>query len=110
MSIYHLSSSAFTVSDGEIISDFESEHDVILFVHAKWCGYCRRTTPEFKKAAERVGNIKFAMFEDVELKKMSKALPVRGFPTFFRIEAMTGKITPLDGFPRVADQMVEALR
>jgi thiol-disulfide isomerase/thioredoxin len=111
MSVYHLSSSSFTVAGGETVAAFHTEADTILFIHAKWCGYCKQAVPEFKKAAIAVGDsgVKFAMLEDVELKKMEKPLPVRGFPSFFRIDGKTGKITALDGFPRTADAMLKAI-
>jgi len=111
MSVFHLSSSSFTVVDGKTVATFQTEADTILFVHAEWCGYCKQATPEFKKAAITVGDsgVKFAMLEDVELKKMEKPLPVRGFPSFFRIDGSTGEITPLDGFPRTADAMLKAI-
>lgn len=111
MSVYHLSAKSFSVSNGEVLADFytEGKVDTILFVHAKWCGYCKKTSPEFVKASKLTSKVKFAMLEDVELKQMGKPLPVSGFPSFFRIDGKTGKISKLDRFPRVAEEMLNAI-
>lgn len=111
MAVYHLKSDSFTVSGGEAVADWDSEgKHTILLVHAEWCGYCKQTVPEFKNAAELVSSVNFALLEDVELKKMTKPLPVRGFPTFFLVDKDTGKISKLDGFPRKSAEMVEAAK
>ena len=108
MTIYYLDSDSFTVSGDESIADWDSEgKHTILLVHAEWCGYCKKTVPEFKKAAEQTDSVNFAMLDDVELKKMSKPLPVRGFPSFFLIDKDSGKLSKLEGFPRDASGIVD---
>jgi thiol-disulfide isomerase/thioredoxin len=111
MTVYHLDSKSFKVRDGEVVADWdgEGEHTVLL-AHAAWCGYCKKTVPEFIKAAEQYNSVAFALIDDVELKKMSKSLPVSGFPSFFLVNKDDGAISKLDGFPREAAGMIDALK
>ena len=70
-------------------------HIVILMVHAKWCGYCKKLKPiwtnlknDVKKANEK--KVKFLKIEDVEkdeLKELKKkfGFELEFFPTILKI-------------------------
>jgi len=110
MTIYYLDSTSFTNSGDESIADWDSKgKHTVLLVHAEWCGYCKKTVPEFKNAANQTDSVNFALLEDVDLKKMSKPLPVRGFPSFFLIDKDSGKLSKLEGFPRDTNGMLNAV-
>jgi thiol-disulfide isomerase/thioredoxin len=107
--MYHLNSDSCVKTPAGHMCKWLSDKHTILFVHAKWCGYCKRTMPEFVAASKTVTSIHFALLEDVDLKKMSDPLPVSGFPTFFLINKDTGIITVVPNFPRDTEGMIKFL-
>ena len=106
MTVYHLKSTSIVKdSNGNHAGTWVSDKHTILFVHAKWCGYCKRTMPEFMEAAKMSSAVNFALVEDVVLKEMSQPLSVRGFPTFFLIDKDTGMVKEVN-FPRERNEMI----
>lgn len=76
----------------------------ILFVHAEWCGYCKKTMPEFVKVSS-MEKVRFAILSDVELGMMENPLKVNGYPSFFLFDGK-GKMSPIQ-FPREYSEMVK---
>lgn len=104
--LYNLSSKAIQ-HDGTVHGqswDVDGK-STIVFVHADWCGYCKRTMPEFVKASGSIDKVRFALLSDVELKKMENPLQVTGFPSFFLLDE-SGKLSPSQ-FPREYEDMVK---
>ena len=65
----------------------------MLFIHADWCGHCRRFIPTFHEIGSEIGN-DFACLaiESKELSdKLSNALGVKYFPTI-KFFDKTGRI------------------
>lgn len=105
MSIYDLSSGAIVLHDGKYRAAWNSNKPTIVFIHAKWCGYCKRTMPEFIAASGMTSSVAFATLEDVVLKEMKNPIPVSGFPTFFKVGS-DGVLVKID-FPREKSEMIK---
>lgn len=104
MTIVDLSAASIVWDGNNHRCAWKSSKPTILFVHAKWCGYCKQAMPEFVAASNSSSKVYFATMEDVILKDMETPLPVSGFPTFFMVDG-TGKITKIN-FPRDKDGMI----
>jgi len=76
----------------------------ILFVYAEWCGYCKKTMPEFIKASS-MQKVRFAVMSDDEVAKMENPLQVNGYPSFFLIDG-NGVMSSIR-FPREHSEMVK---
>lgn len=104
MTITDLNSKSIVWYDNNHRCAWKSSKSTILFVHAKWCGYCKKAMPEFIAASNLSSKVHFAMMEDTIMKDMETPLPISGFPTFFMIDG-TGKLTKIN-FPRDKDGMI----
>jgi protein disulfide-isomerase A1 len=78
--------------DGVLIltdANFDEEiknHDKILIeFYAPWCGHCKKLTPEYAKAAEKLATldqpIALAKVDATESKELATRFEIKGFPT-----------------------------
>lgn len=70
----------------------------ILYVNAKWCGYCKTTRPEMEKAAATLGSVVpvYDMDADRNQEDVEQLKGVSGYPTILYVDA-TGKTTVYPG-------------
>ena len=71
--------------------------DTVLIFHAPWCGHCKTSMPEFKKAViQGKGNV--VLIDSDEKPELVKKYNIRGFPTIIKEdgEKFTGKRTSDD--------------
>ena len=75
-----------------------SDEDITYIFHAPWCGHCKTSMPEFKKAVtEAKGRIK--LINSDENKDLVKQYGIKGFPTIIKgktKEIYTGKRNATD--------------
>lgn len=62
-----------------IDSSIESK-SVILMVHVNWCGSCKRTFPQFSKAASSYEGTVFAAIDATDNSEVAEAMKVSAFP------------------------------
>ena len=58
--------------------------DVVFIIYAPWCGHCKRSMPEFRKASETSDNIVLVNSEDPSNKDIMSKYSVRSFPTIIK--------------------------
>jgi thiol-disulfide isomerase/thioredoxin len=95
---------------------------VIVLIHAKWCGHCKRLEPEWKSMKDALdNNVKQnIIFEEIESAELDEKLPLvsktylggkslvyRGFPTIGSIR--NGKFEMYGG-GRTAPELLEWVR
>lgn len=70
----------------------------ILYVNAKWCGFCKTTRPEMEKAAATLGSVVPIYDMDADRNKgdVENLKMVTGYPTILFVDA-TGKTTVYRG-------------
>lgn len=56
--------------------------DNVLIFHAKWCGHCKNSMPEFIKANKK--NSKIILIDSDENPDLVKKYNVKGFPTIMK--------------------------
>jgi len=84
-----------------------------VMYYADWCPHCQTAKPLFKDFMESGEKnikghlIKLDMIEEKQMKAMSSAPAVKGFPTFLYSDS-AGKTIEFDG-PRTADGFMEFL-
>jgi len=71
--------------------------DSTLIFHATWCGHCKKSMNEFKKAVAQ-GKGKIMLIDSDEYPELVKKYNVRGFPTIMKAngETYTGPRTASD--------------
>jgi len=77
-----------------------SSESIVYIVYAPWCGHCKKSMGEFKKASENP-NIILINSDDASSKEIMKQLDVSGFPTIIRNDG-----TKYNG-ERKADSIIE---
>jgi thiol-disulfide isomerase/thioredoxin len=64
-------------------TDSINNNSVLVF-YAPWCGYCKKSMSEFKKAAQAESGIMLINADLDENKSLAKKYNVKGFPTIVR--------------------------
>lgn len=63
------------------------EKDVVLMIHAPWCGHCKKLMPEFEAAAAEIAKLSpdtvLAILDGTANELESEQYPYKGFPTLF---------------------------
>lgn len=65
-----------------------NDKNVILFIHAPWCGHCKKFKPIFKEASEKLAkeeDIVFAMMDGSA--NEVETIQIQGFPTTILFKA-----------------------
>lgn len=73
---------------GEQVSTYvyNLKKPAVVMFHAKWCGHCKNTMPNFQKAAA-MSKIPFLCVEhSVSEEKLAKKLGITGYPTIMRFQ------------------------
>lgn len=76
----------------------EIKGPAVLFVKAEWCGFCQRTKPEIKKAADIMGTVVpiYAVDGDNDKEVLAalrkRKVRIEGFPTILFLHA-NGKLS-----------------
>ena len=74
-----------------IDSNIESK-SVILMVHVNWCGSCKRTFPQFSKAASSYEGTVFAAIDATDNSEVAEALKVSAFPALRVLARGSGRL------------------
>lgn len=82
------------------VSSSEEEESIVYIIYAPWCGHCKKSMGEFKKASEN-DNIILVNSEDQSSKEIMNKFDVNGFPTIVRSDGTkyTGQ--------RIADEIID---
>ena len=56
--------------------------DTVLIFYAPWCGHCKKSLPDFKKAVSEGDNI--IMINSDDEPELTKKYDVKGFPTIMK--------------------------
>jgi len=98
----------FETNEEEEVENFSNNDVVVRMFHVKWCGYCKRSKPDFMKFMQnndgKVINGRKVQVEMVDCEEnknneaLAKRFGVQGYPTF--ILTKDGKNTSYEGADR----------
>lgn len=107
---------------GHVANADSNKKVVVVLIHAKWCGHCKRLEPEWNSMKDSLDNNanQNVIFEEIESEELDKKLPLvsktymngkpleyRGFPTIGTIR--NGKFEMYGG-GRTAPELLEWVR
>eukprot|EP01062_Namystynia_karyoxenos_P028854 TRINITY_DN21798_c0_g1_i1.p1 TRINITY_DN21798_c0_g1~~TRINITY_DN21798_c0_g1_i1.p1 ORF type:complete len:534 (+),score=166.37 TRINITY_DN21798_c0_g1_i1:80-1603(+) len=78
---------------------WDKAHDVLLLVHAPWCGYCQAMVPDFDEVARKLEPERWVRVARIDGTKndLPAELEVRSYPTVVLIQSRTNNVIYYDG-------------
>lgn len=68
-------------SEAEVVAALRSAEPAAVFVHADWCGFCKKFDPVFSDAARAFPAIKMLKVDSAKAQQLVKEHGITGFPT-----------------------------